>query len=193
MRMNTHQLLFVGFSTIVAQFFVNVTCAYLTSCFAHGTLSQTIQVHAEYVSMLFFCVMDLATIDPMYQYSLSYFISLFLRSIHDSPKSKDVTIRLASLKEHFSFFLFTNVCRSLFDRHKLLFAFKLALVQEPVPAALLNFLLTGGISMENAHQNPLEGVMSEKCWGEVCRLNDIGGRYKGLRESVSSESSTWQG
>lgn len=136
--------------------------------------------------------MDMATIDPMYQYSLSYFINLFLRSINDAPKSKDVHTRLEHLKEHFSYFLFVNVCRSLFDRHKLLFAFKLALVQKPVPPVLLNFLLTGGISMENSHPNPLEGVMSDKSWGEVCRLNDLGGRYEGLRESVSSNALPWQ-
>lgn len=142
--------------------------------------------------MLFFCVMDMATIDPMYQYSLSYFVNLFLRSINDAPKSKDVPTRLELLKEHFSYFLFINVCRSLFDRHKLLFAFKLALVQEPVAPVLLNFLLTGGISMENAHVNPLAGAMSDKSWGEVCRLTELSGRYEGLRESVASDPSQWQ-
>lgn len=136
--------------------------------------------------------MDMATIDPMYQYSLAYFINLFLRSINDAPKSKDVASRLDNLQEHFSYFLFVNVCRSLFDRHKLLFAFKLALVQQPVPLPLLNFLLTGGISMESSFPNPLEPVMSEKSWGEVCRLTDLGGRFAGLRENISADPSPWQ-
>lgn len=147
---------------------------------------------AGHVSLLFFCVMDMATIDPMYQYSLSYFTHLFLRSINDSPKSKDVPTRLDSLQEHFSYFLYVNVCRSLFDRHKLLFAFKLALVQQPVPAPLLSFLLTGGTSMENSHPNPLEGIISDKSWGEVCRLADIGGQFQGLRENISSEPLPWR-
>ncbi len=30
-------------------------------------------------SLLFFCISDLATVDPMYQYSLSWLISLFIR------------------------------------------------------------------------------------------------------------------
>lgn len=163
-----------------------------TACNQHLLIKLDLIWYAEHASMLFFCVMDMATIDPMYQYSLSYFINLFLRSISDAPKSKDVPTRLDNLKEHFSYFLFVNVCRSLFDRHKLLFAFKLALVQQPVPAAQLNFLLTGGVSMENTRSNPLEGVMSDKSWGEICRLPDLGGRYEGLHELVSSDPTPWQ-
>lgn len=164
----------------------------MTACYHFLLHEPDLMFCAEHASMLFFCVMDMATIDPMYQYSLSYFVNLFLRSISDAPKSKDVPTRLDHLKEHFSYFLFVNVCRSLFDRHKLLFAFKLALVQQPVPAAQLNFLLTGGVSMENSYSNPLEGVMSDKSWGEVCRLTDLGGRFQGLHEIVSSNPTPWQ-
>lgn len=34
--------------------------------------------------MLFFVVSDLGNIDPMYQYSLNYFIELFSQSIRNS-------------------------------------------------------------------------------------------------------------
>jgi dynein heavy chain, axonemal len=33
--------------------------------------------------------------------------------------------RVETIIEHFTFLLYTNVCRSLFERHKLLFAFLL--------------------------------------------------------------------
>lgn len=32
-------------------------------------------------SLLFFCISDLAMVDPMYQYSLTWFISLFIRCV----------------------------------------------------------------------------------------------------------------
>ena len=32
-------------------------------------------------SLLFFCISDLAMVDPMYQYSLTWFISLFTRCV----------------------------------------------------------------------------------------------------------------
>ena len=36
---------------------------------------------ATRASVLFFCISDLAAVDPMYQYSLAWFIMLFLRSV----------------------------------------------------------------------------------------------------------------
>lgn len=137
----------------------------------------------------------MASIDPMYQYSLVYFISLFLRSIEAAPKSKDVPTRLQSLKDHFTYFLYVNVCRSLFERHKLLFAFnlstKLALAQSQVSPVHMNFLLTGGIAMENPHKNPLDGSLSEKGWGELCRMNDLGGSFDGLRDDFTNLPFPW--
>lgn len=66
---------------------------------------------AHHSSLLYFTVTDLAAIDPMYQYSLRWFIELFMRSIADSMKSPDVPTRLQLLNDHFTYFLFQNVCR----------------------------------------------------------------------------------
>jgi dynein heavy chain len=153
-------------------------------------------MYAAHTSVLFFCVVDMACIDPMYQYSLTYFISLFLRSIDAAPRSKDVPTRLQSLRDHFTFFLYVNICRSLFERHKLLFAFhlstRLALAQKSIVPTHVNVLLTGGIAMENPYANPLEGSLSDKGWGELCRLNDLGKPFQGIRDFISGNSFPWQ-
>lgn len=41
-------------------------------------------------SLLFFAVSDLANIDSMYQYSLTYFTDLFKMAIDNSPKNEMV-------------------------------------------------------------------------------------------------------
>ena len=41
-------------------------------------------------AILFFCIADLANIDPMYQYSLPFFINLFKAAISKSQKSDDI-------------------------------------------------------------------------------------------------------
>ena len=50
------------------------------------TRSQYIPV-AVNTQILFFCVADLANIDPMYQYSLEWFISIFLGGIANAERA----------------------------------------------------------------------------------------------------------
>lgn len=68
--------------------------------------------------VLFFCIADLANIEPVYQYSLSWFINLFIMSIQKSEKSSALDRRLAFLDDHFTFSLYQNVCRSLLEKDK---------------------------------------------------------------------------
>lgn len=56
-------------------------------------------------SLLFFCISDLALVDPMYQYSLNWFINLFIRGIEEAPKAADVTERGQHLNEYFTYSL----------------------------------------------------------------------------------------
>ena len=41
---------------------------------------------AASTQVLFFCIADLAAIEPTYQYSLKWFNALFIKSIKDSEK-----------------------------------------------------------------------------------------------------------
>lgn len=48
---------------------------------------------AVHSAILFFSIADLANIEPMYQYSLTWFINLFISSIDNSDKSDDLEQR----------------------------------------------------------------------------------------------------
>jgi len=150
---------------------------------------------AEYSAILFFCLNDLPNIDPMYQYSLQWFINLYINSINESLKSKILARRLKNLQEHFTYNLYTNVCRSLFEKDKLLFSFILCtsimIAQKELDKSEYLFFLTGGIGLENKHKNPGQGWLSDKSWDELCRLSDVP-KYAGLRESFESNLPTFK-
>ena len=63
-----------------------VTIAEQTEKDIDKTRSQYIPV-AVNSQILFFCVADLSSIDPMYQYSLEWFIAIFINSIQHAEKA----------------------------------------------------------------------------------------------------------
>ncbi|XP_040538200.1 dynein axonemal heavy chain 12 isoform X2 [Gallus gallus] len=150
---------------------------------------------AKHSSVLFFSIADLANIDPMYQYSLSWFVNLFINSIHDSNKSKVLEKRLRYLTDHFTYNLFCNVCRSLFEKDKLLFSFllccNLLMAKNEIERQEFMFLLTAGVGLKNKYKNPDPSWLPDKSWDELCRASEIPA-LKELRSNITENIGEWQ-
>lgn len=53
---------------------------------------------AYHVAILYFCISDLAIVDPMYQFSLQWFVNLFVMGCKKAEEAEDLNQRLENLK-----------------------------------------------------------------------------------------------
>jgi len=111
-------------------------------------------------SLLFFCINDLNSVDPMYQYSLQWFQRLFAAGVKNSEASDDGQQRIVTLNQYFTLSLYQNVCRSLFERHKLLFSFllcaKILFGDDKIDQAEWRFFLAGPSGNIEPKPNPTD-------------------------------------
>ncbi|XP_075210784.1 dynein heavy chain 3, axonemal [Lycorma delicatula] len=150
---------------------------------------------SKHSAVLFLCLAELTNIDPMYQYSLVWFIHLYYQSILNSPKSNVLELRLEYLNDYFTYSIYRNVCRSLFEKDKLAFSFILCIgiqaARKEINSDLLAFLLTGGVALDNPYPNPAPSWLSDKSWSEAVRASNLP-RLSELRNSIAADPDTWR-
>jgi dynein heavy chain, axonemal len=88
-------------------------------------------------------------------------------------------LRLENLKSFFLYSLYANICRSIFEKDKLLLSFvlceRLLELKGGIIAEHFRFFLTGGLAVDEKLPEMPKDVnwISNKMWGEINRLNGI--------------------
>eukprot|EP01029_Cantina_marsupialis_P005823 TRINITY_DN1630_c1_g5_i3.p1 TRINITY_DN1630_c1_g5~~TRINITY_DN1630_c1_g5_i3.p1 ORF type:complete len:1943 (+),score=485.57 TRINITY_DN1630_c1_g5_i3:173-6001(+) len=127
---------------------------------------------SKWGAVLYFVIADLAHIDPMYQYSLDFFIRLFDRCIDEAERCTELVDRLKAIIDFQTVFIFQNVSRGLFAKHKLLFAFLITsnvMLQDGdiLPLEWVTLLKGTGVTNVKPKDNPMPDVLSDKSWEMV--------------------------
>ncbi|CAG9332270.1 unnamed protein product [Blepharisma stoltei] len=169
---------------------------------------------ATRVSQLFFCIADLCVIEPMYQYSLEWYERIYSLAISEAEKNSIVQERVKNLISTFTLLLYQNVCRSLFEKDKLLFSFLVCLKvmtgEERINQQELRFLMTGGTKTIVNRPNPTqEGErmwLENKDWAAILELSEFEAfknfdrefelkvdEWKAVWESADPLESVWPG
>lgn len=115
---------------------------------------------------------------------MDWFIGLFNLSIDnteqpDSSLEGDAKLqsRMTLLNQAFTYTLYLNICRSLFEKDKLLFSCllttKIMLGGMRLQQAHLRFLLTGATAVDLPKPNPFPAWLSDKAWGDLLEIDEV--------------------
>ncbi|KAM8971996.1 dynein axonemal heavy chain 3-like [Pelodytes ibericus] len=150
---------------------------------------------ANHSSVIFFVISNLVYLDFMYQYSLAWFINLYINAINKSEPSQNLQERITNLNDYFTNSIYEHVCRSLFEKHKLLFSFLLCVGLQKNKGLVNNdewhFLLTGGVALEVPRTNPDPSWVKDKSWREMLRLSALPS-FNGFDDHVCSNIVEWK-
>jgi len=122
-------------------------------------------------SLMYFVVVDLSKIDPMYQFSLTYYTKLFRNIVENCDRPPEIAEQCKIMIESITMGIFKNVCRGLFNNHKKLFAFLLgsgiAKSKGDILMSEWDLFLKGvpmGSSIPNMLKMPNEFRINENNW-----------------------------
>lgn len=161
---------------------------------------QQYQSVAARGTILYFVIADLSLIDPMYQYSLTYFTRLFNKVIDVSQKSDVIADRILILINSITEFIFMNVCRGLFNAHKLIFSFLISVQilrrDGKVNDAEWNLLLKGVSIIPSSFvrtSNPDTVKFTDKTWDTINFVQNVSAPFKEpiIGPEISKNKQIW--
>ena len=154
-------------------------------------------------SILYFVIADLAGIDPMYQYSLSYVKRLFNTAIEKSEKADTLEKRLDVLIDNITRMLYTNVSRGLFEAHKIIYSFLIISSinrnAKTIGEAEWSVLLRGGeapapdpLKPQKRTPDEEEKWLNEISWNIVYYLDITIPAFEGFQQELIEHWDRWE-
>ncbi|CAE7211449.1 DNAH6 [Symbiodinium sp. KB8] len=150
-------------------------------------------------SILYFVIADLANINPMYQFSLFYFVRLFKSCMDKAARSDDIDIRMTNLANQILNGIFQNVCRGLFEDNKLTCSFLIATALQrhagEITAPEWSLLLRGLglLDMSQKPPNPDPDFFTEKMWDYMYAIQQYSpGRCPDLCQHMADNLEEWK-
>ncbi|XP_075321443.1 dynein axonemal heavy chain 11-like [Odontesthes bonariensis] len=147
---------------------------------------------AERASLLFFIINDLSKINPMYQFSLKSFNSVFNKAMERAEWDEDVRTRVHTLTEAITYSVFLYTSQGLFERDKLTFlshtAFQILLKQGLIDAQEFHFLLHFPVE---ASKVSAVIFLSPHAWGAIKSISTMED-FSGLDRDMESSPKRWR-
>lgn len=147
-------------------------------------------------AILFFVMSNLSAISSMYEYSLASFLEVFRATLGSSRKDAALEGRLRNIIDALTFDVYNYVCTGLFEKHKLMLSFQMAIKilegEGELDHAHLDFFLKGNLSLEKAARKKPADWWPDQGWEDVMRLVALGGQFASLADHVEANQGSWR-
>lgn len=152
---------------------------------------------ADHCASLFCTLATLSNLNHMYRFSFSWFIQLYITSIETSNRSVVLEKRLQFLKSSFTRDLHSSVCRSLFEKHKLLYSFLLCVkvlidAGQTTQEEVKHFISSNSLEDYDAVMESAPDWLPMDKWRQICRLSSAVPNLHELANDFCTNSAAWE-
>jgi len=163
-------------------------------------ISATCQAYrpvAKRGSILFFVMASLSVLSNMYELSLALYMVVFLQALRKAEPDAILDSRLENIINTLTLSCYSYSCRGIFETHKLMFSFQMALQIMHGEGALdtshLDFFLKGNLSLEKSSDPPPgDGFLSDGGWHDMQRLVTLGDEFASLAVDIRNTPDEWR-
>jgi len=147
-------------------------------------------------SVLYFLIVEMGMVNPMYQNSLQQFLEQFDMSLSNSDKAVMLERRISNIIEYLTYAIFKYKCRGLYEVHKILFTIlmtlKIDLDREKITRSQFEYFIKGGASvdMNSIKPKPFEWV-TDICWMNLGLLQTIS-PFQSILTAVETNGNSWK-
>jgi dynein heavy chain len=143
----------------------------------------------------------LSNIMKMYEISLSLFLVVFKRALVSAKKGANLETRLKNMVASMTREMYDYTCTGIFERHKLMFSFQMAIMimegDRELSRPELEFFLKGDLSLEPPSLECPTGLaswLSVKGWKDLLRLGGVttNPRFADVLASVQAAPGEWK-
>jgi dynein heavy chain len=147
-------------------------------------------------SILFFCLAGLTQINAMYEYSLGSYMTVFMNALSQSRKDNILASRLRIIKDFLTQLVYDFACMGIFEKHKLMFSFKMITMimdgDEELNNTELNFFLKGNTSLDDIEKKKPHTWISDNGWKDINMLDNLNESWTGLIDNLINKGSEWK-
>lgn len=147
-------------------------------------------------SVLYFLIVEMSLVNPMYQTSLKQFLVLFDKSVEKAEKALITAKRINNIIDTMSYTVYLYISRGLFEKHKLLFVLlltcKVLLREGAIDGQQFGVLLKGGAALDiNTVRKKPFSWLPDASWLNVVELANLQG-FRELPDMIQRNENLWR-